>query len=399
MAPLSVYVHIPFCIHRCAYCDFNTYAGLQHLVPDYVKALCVEIRLAVRAAGKCLPAHTIFFGGGTPSLLPLELVEGILSTLQASFDLAADIEVTLEANPGTLAADYLIGLRELGVNRLSLGMQSANPRELGLLERQHDFGDVVQAVTWARRAGFDNLSLDLIFGLPGQSLESWQNNLKLAAGLDPEHLSLYALTLEHGTPMQHWVARGLLNEPDSDLAADQYEWSGAFLKEAGFVQYEISNWARQAEDGQIRACRHNLQYWRGLPYLGFGAGAHGYAHDVRVANVLGPAAYIQKLTEPTEWVPSQNTNYPITPATVSAIHSQGRDAMGEFMMMGLRLTLEGISRSTFRERFEIELDDIYGQEIDRLVRQGLLERQADTLRLTPHGRLLGNRVFMEFIDG
>lgn len=396
MAPYSLYLHVPFCIHRCAYCDFNTYAGLLHLAPDYVHALCNEIEWAAQAVGERLPVHTVFFGGGTPSLMPVELVELILATIHTLYTLEAPAEITLEANPGTVSAEHLEGLRQLGVNRLSLGMQSANPGELRMLERQHDYTDVAQAVRWARQAGFENLSLDLIFGLPGQSMESWQHSLELAVDLAPEHLSLYALTLEHGTPMQHWVARGLMEEPDADLAADQYEWSAEYLEKAGFQQYEISNWARRLADGSLWTCRHNLQYWRSQPYLGFGAGAHGFAHGVRVANVLGPSAYIQSLANRSREVP--DGKFPASPACASAHRAQGREAMGEFMMMGLRLTQEGVSRADFRERFGLALEEAFGQEIQKLFGLDLLEWEADALRLTQRGRLLGNQVFIEFLD-
>lgn len=286
MTPYSIYLHIPFCTHRCGYCDFNTYAGLESLMPAYTRALCAEIELAGQAAGelppagRSSPAHTIFFGGGTPSLLPSGQVERILDALERSFDLQPGCEISMEANPGTLSQEYLHDLRRIGVNRLSLGVQSAHPGELRLLERIHDYGDVTRSVSWARQAGFDNLNLDLIFGLPEQTLETWQRTLELALGLAPEHLSMYALTLEHGTPFGAWARRGLLSTPDPDLAADMYEWASDQLAQAGYQQYEISNWARCDSAGNLLACRHNLQYWRNLPYLGLGAGAHGYAAGV-----------------------------------------------------------------------------------------------------------------------
>jgi len=412
MAPYSLYLHIPFCRHRCAYCDFNTYAGLEGLVPDYVRALCREIAYSVESTGERVEAHTVFFGGGTPSLLPIEALDSILEVLGQAFSLDSDLELTLEANPGTLDLDYLCELHRLGVNRISLGMQSANPEELRLLERQHDYGDVIQAVIWARKAGFENVNLDLIFGLPYQSLESWQNNLERAAGLKPEHLSLYALTLEHGTPMQHWVERGLLNEPDADLAADMYEWAGVYLDSKGYQQYEISNWARQDANGQVMSCRHNLQYWRCLPYLGFGAGAHGYAAGVRTANVLSPAVYIERMLaqRPSNFnlqLPASNQHseishqqFPATPATAQAETIDRTTEMGEVMMMGLRLTDEGVLREAFHDRFGETLEAVYGSQIERLVGLGLLEwggEDQDILRLTRQGRLLGNQVFVEFI--
>ena len=212
MQPLSLYLHIPFCVHRCAYCDFNTYAGLDHLIPGYVDALCREIEYVSGSAGEKQSIKTIFFGGGTPSLLTIPQIEGVLQKIDSCFRLLPGIEVTLEANPGTLAPDYLRNLALSGVNRLSLGMQSAHPRELRLLERQHEFQDVIQAVASARaRRGSTISTWTLIFGLPDQTLDEWKANLSQALRLRPDHLSLYALTLEHGTPMEGWVMRGLLN--------------------------------------------------------------------------------------------------------------------------------------------------------------------------------------------
>ena len=402
MNPYSLYLHIPFCIHRCGYCDFNTYAGLEALIPRYIEALCREIEFAGQGTGEQLPVHTIFFGGGTPSLLPAQALEGILQAIGDSFDLLPGCEVTLEANPGTLSADFLRQIRLLGVNRLSIGMQSAHPHELRLLERQHNYLEVIQSVTWARQAGFDNLNLDLIFGLPEQSLETWQHSLELALGLHPQHFSLYALTLEHGTPFGHWASRGLLSEPDPDVAADMYEWSAERLDKDGYTQYEISNWGKRnasstPDGGKIRACRHNLQYWRNLPYLGFGAGAHGYAKGVRTANVLAPQAYIKRFADSHE--PSA-TSFPATPATQSTQAIDRQTEIGETMMMGLRLTEEGVSAALFYQRFGQRLEEIFAAPIQRLTGLGLLEwagEQGDILRLTHRGRLLGNQVFMEFI--
>jgi oxygen-independent coproporphyrinogen III oxidase len=397
MVSYSIYIHIPFCSHRCGYCDFNTYAGLEDLIAPYTQALCAEIEY-IATSSPPLPAHTIFFGGGTPSLLPAAEVKRILLALSKAFDFSPLIEISLEANPGTLSLSYLQELRQLGINRLSLGVQSANPAELRLLERQHNYTDVIQAAGWARQAGFDNLNLDLIYGLPDQSLESWQRTLDLAIGLHPEHFSLYALTLEHGTPFGRWAARGLISEPDPDLAADMYEWAAQRLSLAGYDQYEISNWACR-RNGQLLACRHNLQYWRGLPYLGLGAGAHGYAASQRTVNVLAPQAYIQRCLHSVERDAHRFT-FPQTPATLSVSPINRQSEIGEMMMMGLRLTDEGVSAVKFLERFGQTLDQVYGPQIERLIRLGLLEwagPQEDSLRLSQRGRLLGNQVFMEFI--
>ncbi|MCL4559729.1 MAG: radical SAM family heme chaperone HemW [Chloroflexi bacterium] len=394
MANYSIYLHIPFCHHRCSYCDFNTYAGQEQRIPAYVEALCREINLAAQSSPNPLAIHTIFFGGGTPSLLPPEQLDKILTALRQGFTFQQDMEITLEANPGTLAPGYLETLHELGFNRLSLGMQSANPEDLALLERQHQYFEVIQSVKWARQAGFNNVNLDLIFGIPHQTMERWQATLGLALGLNPEHLSLYALTLEHGTPFQRWTERGLIPLADDDLAADMYEWASERLDTAGYCQYEISNWARRKTDGDIYACLHNLQYWRNQPYLGFGAGAHGSAAGYRTADVLGIQAYIAHCAG------GSGKPFPTTPATITSTPIDRRTEMQETMMVGLRLTEEGVSARRFKQRFGESLAEVFGNEIAYLVGLGLLEwagEDNETLRLTRRGRLLGNQVFMQFV--
>lgn len=394
MQQYSLYLHIPFCAHRCGYCDFNTYAGLEALMPAYVGALIAEARQLSASTGDRLPIHTIFFGGGTPALLSVGDIQQILDVVRIAYSVSQDAEITLEANPGTLSLKKLAGLRQAGINRLSFGVQSARPEELRLLERQHDFDDVIRGVKWARQAGFDNLNLDWIYGLPGQSLATWQRNVELAISLDPEHLSLYALSIEHGTPFKEMSSRGLLPPLDSDLAADMYEWASERLESVGYQQYEISNWAKTGLAGQPTACLHNLHYWRSLPYIGLGAGAHGFAAGYRTANVLAPAAYINRLKAGGDF------RFPRTAATATIEKIDARRAMGETMMMGLRLVGEGVSRQGFAQKFGEELDEVYGQQIERLQALGLLESvngAQHAIRLTKRGRLLGNQVFIEFI--
>ncbi len=386
----SLYFHIPFCVHRCAYCDFNTYAGHESLIPAYVDALCNEVRCVAASAPQRLEAHTIFFGGGTPSLLSSAQFESILKMTRDSFDLTPDAEISLEANPGTVTLDSLRDLRSLGFNRLSLGVQSTHPDELRQLERIHDFFDVIDAVNWARRAGFDNLNLDLIFGLPEQSLARWQATVEMILSLHPEHLSLYALTLEHGTPFGRWAQHGLLPMPDPDAAADMYDWAGETLDTAGFEQYEISNWAKPG-----RQCRHNLQYWRGQPYLGFGAGAHGCAGRLRISNVLRIKTYIERLHPD---YPILDFPFPLSPATVHQTKIPMRVEMQETMLTGLRLTREGVSAGDFADRFGVQMRAVFDKEIDELTGLSLLEWAGPVLRLTKRGRLLGNQVFMRFVD-
>jgi len=384
----SLYFHVPFCVHRCAYCDFNTYAGQSEKIPGYVEALESEIRAVAGSAGQHLPAYTIFFGGGTPSLLTSQQFKSILGTIRHSFNISEDAEISLEANPGTLDLEALQELYRLGFNRISLGVQSAHPQELHQLERIHDYFDVIEAVRWARQAGFRNLNLDLIYGLPEQTLERWKSSLELVLGLHPEHLSLYALTIEHGTPFGLWEQRGKLPIPDPDLAADMYEWAGERLKAAGYEHYEISNWAKPGFQ-----CQHNLQYWRGKPYLGFGAGAHGFAAGLRYSNVLRIKTYMERCRA------ISALPFPLSPAEVNSHPVSLFAEMQEAMMTGLRLTQEGVSADGFEQRYERKLMDVFGEEIDELIKLGLLEwaESKGILRLTKRGRQVGNQVFLRFV--
>src|SRR5512142_1518812 len=316
----SLYLHIPFCKHRCAYCDFNTYAGQEDAIPAYVEALRREIEYVGAAAPGDVAVHTVFFGGGTPSLLSAAQFSVLLDAIRACFRLDEGAEVTIEANPGTVTKAGLSELRQAGINRISFGAQSANGEELRMLERAHSFLEVMEAVTSARSAGFDNLSLDLIYGLPAQQLATWQTTVRRVLDLRPEHLSAYALTLEHGTPFGRWSSRGLMSAPDPDAAADMYEWASDAFAAVGYEQYEISNWARNVQPmrGSLEpalACRHNLQYWRALPYLGLGAGAHGYANGYRYSNVLRIKTYIERLTNFDTRL--SKFDFPLSPATVN----------------------------------------------------------------------------------
>ena len=387
----SLYIHIPFCTHRCAYCDFNTYANQEESIPAYVDALCKEIEYVGHRADKP-QVHTIFFGGGTPSLLSPLQFDSIFKSIRAAFTLTSDAEISIEANPGTVTYEALRQLRGIGINRISYGVQSANTEELQMLERAHNFFDVIEAVTSARKAGFDRQSygvnLDLIYGLPEQSMGTWQSTVKRILDLHPEHISAYALTLEHGTPFGRWSSKGLLPLPDPDLAADMYEWLSETLESNGYINYEISNWAKPNHE-----CQHNLQYWRSLPYLAFGAGAHGYANGYRYSNALRIKTYIERCANS-----SSELEFPLSPATVNQHKQTPKDDMSEFMMTGFRLTQEGVSDKVFTARFGSSMDDVFKEEIKELLKLGLIEKQAsDILRLTKHGRLLGNQVFMRFV--
>jgi oxygen-independent coproporphyrinogen III oxidase len=412
----SLYIHIPFCVKRCAYCDFNTYAGQDSLLPDYIDALCKEMLMIAESQDKGLNVQTIYFGGGTPSLVSFQQYEKLFRAISENFNLI-NPEISLEANPGTLSLEYLKGLHSLGFNRISLGVQSSHPEELHFLERIHDFYDVINAIEWIHRSSFTNYNLDLLFGLPGQTLERWKETLSLLPGLNPTHLSLYSLTIERNTVLGRWARKGLIPVPDADLSADMFEQAMEFLPALGYEQYEISNWSRLGFE-----CRHNLQYWRNLPYLGIGAGAHGYAFSLRYSNSLHIKTYIDRVKAAqadrdgysTQGI-TKKTGQEYFPAKVHQERISRRVEMQETMMVGLRLTKEGVSTSVFQNRFGVGLEEIFGKEIEKLLQQGLLEWKNDhgtsqlgvevedeinrekRLVLTPRGRMVGNQVFQYFV--
>lgn len=383
---LSLYVHIPFCSLKCTYCAFNTYTNLDHLIPAFVDALCKEVSLVGRSRpGQTV--HSVFFGGGTPTLLTVEQFEQILATIKAHFSLLPDAEITAEANPNDLSLEYAQGLRQIGITRMSIGMQSSNVGELKLFARQHDYARVVQAVDVVRKVGFENYNLDVIYGVPQQTLATWETTLRDTLILQPTHISLYALGLEDGTPLKGWVESGRVPAPDDDLAADMYELATDLLEQEGFEQYEISNWARPGY-----ACKHNLQYWYNYDYLGFGPGAHGFAGGVRYAVMLKPADYIRAVESG-----SGSLEYPRSPALEWANVVERDDEIAETLIMTLRLTREGVDREVFRERFGIDLVDLHRGPITKFTQHGLLEVTDTVVRLTKKGRLLSNLIFRELV--
>jgi oxygen-independent coproporphyrinogen III oxidase len=416
-----LYIHIPFCHRRCSYCDFNTYANMEDRMAAYIDALCVELR-SLTPLHPCIPSSptraglrpTIFLGGGTPSMLPLDLMERVLEAAGLVIPLAA-AEVTVEANPGTvLGRDYLRALRGLGVNRVSMGVQSLHDPTLKILGRIHTAAEARASYEDARRAGFDNLNLDFIFGLPGQTLEQWDATLREIAAWNVDHFSLYSLILEQKTPLYAQVMGGRISIPDDDATADMYELAIDRLGAAGYVQYEISNWARddrrpttddrqpetrrQGDEGQaphefsilnsqfsipFRACHHNLAYWLNADYLACGAGAHGHIFPRRYFDVLGIDEYIGRIRAGAS---------PIAETT----ELTERDLQAETMFMGLRLNA-GVNYAHFRDRCGVELDVVYGAALAELAELGLLARDEAGVRLTDRGRMLGNQVFERFV--
>jgi oxygen-independent coproporphyrinogen-3 oxidase len=365
----GLYVHIPFCKSKCLYCDFNSYQGLDALHDSYVSALIKEIELAARK--RDLPAVTsVYFGGGTPTSLNAKLLRKILSVCLSVFSVSPDIEVSIEANPDTIDLAKLIELRKSGFNRLSIGAQSFNKTFLGVLGRPHKLDEILDGYFNARKAGFDNINLDLIFGIPGESRDDWAKTLQQAVTLNPEHISAYCLTLSE--------KKSLLKEAEEDVQADMYLYARSYLESQNFKHYEISNFARND-----RRCRHNLLYWKNRAYLGFGAGAHSHLDQTRFYNCSFPADYIRKI---------ERTGN----ACVEAKDVSSEDMVAESAFLGLRLN-EGINLCDFKQRCGVSFENYYASQVESLKARGLLEANGDYLRLTERGLLLANQVFMEFV--
>jgi oxygen-independent coproporphyrinogen-3 oxidase len=367
---------------------------MDDFIPAYVEALCDEIRIVSNSVDNKIAIHTIFFGGGTPSLLSISQFETLVKTLETNFNVTSEPEISVEVNPGTISIGYLKGLVGLGFNRLSLGAQSLNDNELNLLGRIHTREEIFDGVKAAREAGFRNINLDMIFGLPDQKMRTWKNNLNDAISISPEHLSLYCLSIEKATNFGNWVERGMVKEPDPDLAADMYEWAGMELICHDYLQYEISNWSRTNYE-----CRHNLQYWRNNEYLGFGAGAHGFIDGLRIANTVQIKKYINRIKETdTNRKIEETLDFPIAPATISQVVVDRFTEMQDTLMLGLRLTREGVSSRKYFEKFGENMTDVFKKEISELLNSNLVEWRGDTLRIKQHARILGNQVFMKFVN-
>lgn len=379
---VSLYVHIPFCHTRCHYCDFNTYAGMLPLREPYVRALLTEIGMAGALTklpgGKPRRSRTIFFGGGTPSLLSVSQVSRILDACYDNFAVDEDAEITLEANPGTLSREQLVGLRAAGVNRLSMGAQSFDAELLKTLGRIHSPKDITQAVRDAQAAGFTSINVDFMFGLPGQTMHHWRETIERALDLHIEHLSLYSLIIEEGTPFYTWTHEGRITPGDEDLCADMYEYADERLHAAGYVNYEISNWSLPGFQS-----RHNLTYWHNLPYIGMGAGAYSSFGGRRFSNVREPAEYIHML-KAQQW-----------PEVESETVDKAQ-AMSETAFLALR-TAQGLHLPTFEQRFALPFAQFAGDRLHMVEEAGLLEREPEWLRLSKRGRLLGNEVFLRLL--
>ena len=392
---MGLYIHVPFCKTKCPYCDFNTYQGIESQMGAFTDAVTAELRLWGEALGSPR-VRTVFFGGGTPSYLPGGSIDVILQASADAFRIDPGAEITLEANPGDLTADACRNLLRQGVNRLSIGVQSLDNGLLQLLGRRHTADGAVDAFIMARDVGFGNVNLDLMYGLPNQGLSQWEDTVGRLAALRPEHVSLYALTLEEGTPMRVWAYQGKIPEPDPDLAADMYALALRTLGDAGYHHYEISNWSRPGLESQ-----HNIIYWRNEPYLGVGPGAHSRLGQYRFWTVLAPRDYASRAAQ---WRRASSRNWLALcedqlreARTVDGWERIDADiACAETMFLGLRL-LDGLNLGQASDAVGEDLAARYAAEIEELLELGLLQRESDTLRLDQSAYLIANQVFTRFL--
>ncbi len=383
--PFGVYVHVPFCTVRCGYCDFNTYTvadlGTADGVPGasrttYAGAAVEEVRLARRVLGRDVPVETVFLGGGTPTLLSPADLGAVLSAIDDELGLAPGAEVTTEANPDSVTEADLVALREAGFTRISFGMQSAVDHVLAVLDRTHDPARVPDVVTWARSAGFEQISLDLIYGTPGESLADWEASLDAALACEPDHVSAYSLIVEDGTALARRVRRGELPMPDEDDLADKYAVADARLTAAGLGWYEVSSWARGHPGSTAARSRHNLLYWTGADWWGVGPGAHSHVGGVRWWNVRHPAAYAERIA-----------------AGLSPAH--GRELLDEEMRRVERVLLE-LRLSTGLPLAALDQGGLAA--VDDQVERGLATVEDDRLVLTARGRLLADAVVRDLLS-
>jgi oxygen-independent coproporphyrinogen-3 oxidase len=372
----GLYVHIPFCSSRCSYCDFATGLYQSELAERYVRGLIDEIR-ASRCRGENV--DTIYFGGGTPSLLATGQLDRLLASLHDTFKVATETEITLEINPGSATPEKLREFRGVGINRASFGAQTFEDAELAKLGRSHNTVDALRTFANLREAGFANVSFDLIAGLPGQTLDGWKRNIQQALELAPEHLSFYLLEVHSGTPLAEHIRRGIQPPPDEDLAGVMYEWMLEQATASGYEHYEISNLSRPGFHS-----RHNVKYWTAAPYYGFGCSAHSYDGDARRwSNHRDVLKYVELIESGA------------SPVVEEQQLSQ-TDVRAEAVFLGMRL-MEGVNLRRYRESFGVDLRDDHATDLDRFCEAGLVELDGDVIRLTRTGALLSNEVFAAFV--
>lgn len=377
MKKIGIYIHIPFCEKKCVYCDFNSYDNVtEQTVTNYVKAVLMEIKHWKHRL-EDYKVETVYFGGGTPTFLKTYHLESILEVL-GSLNLDSQCEITVEANPNTLNKNKLVHLYNKGVNRLSMGLQTCNEELLKFLGRTHTFKDFERNFYYAREAGFENISVDLIFGIPGQDLKVWTEDLNKLMEFYPHHVSAYSLKIEKNTPLYKLMKQGKLTPVDDEKDRKMYEIAQKLLNSMGYHHYEISNFALPS-----KGCRHNLIYWNNNEYIGIGAGAHSYFLNFRFSNTKQPTQYIKRIFA--------GKNLCVESEKITKDME-----MAETMFLGLRLT-QGIKKQHFYERFKVDVCEVYGEQIKALKEKGLLQESGSHIKLTPLGLDLANEVFIHFL--
>jgi oxygen-independent coproporphyrinogen-3 oxidase len=374
---LSVYVHFPFCKRKCTYCDFASYEGMEHRIPTYMEALKKEI-IEKSAEFEKRKIYTVYFGGGTPTYPDSGWIQKIMNLLKESFDCSFCEESTLEANPGTVTPESLKKYKEAGFNRLSIGLQSANDRELEKAGRIHRYRDFLESYKYARNAGFTNINVDLIFGFPWQSYQDWKNSVDTLVSLNPEHISCYDLILEEGTPLFNQIQKGEYVMISDSLNREMYYYVCDTLKKNGYRQYEISNFAKPGFES-----KHNTVYWKTLDYIGFGAGAYSFVNGIRYGNTDDIEEYIGRI--------KKDGNAVIQREALSF-----EDRMNEYAMLGFRMT-DGIDMEEFFSKFGVRFSEYYNEKILMLTKEGFIEIQDKKVRLSRKGLDFANLFFMEFI--
>ena len=372
---LGLYLHIPYCLHKCGYCDFNSHPENQEESIPYVDALLKELRAY---SSKKYTVPTVFLGGGTPTILLPSQLKQILDTVQQSFNLTSDCEITIEANPATLKLQALQEIRAAGYNRISIGVQSFDEKELKLLERVHNEEEIHSTIQQARSAKFENLSMDLMFALPDQTIEKWRSHLKQTIDKNPDHISTYNLTIEPSTAFFKLHKRGKLCLPHEDIQLEMYKTTIQTLENAGYQQYEISNFSKPGMES-----RHNINYWNNGEYLGMGAGASSYLNGERFKNTNLPSNYIREIEAKENAIETRERLEPI-------------QAMGETLMLGLRL-LKGISIDVFENRFQVSFEKVYGKVLEPLLNQELITFNQNRIALSKKGLFLADSVILKFI--
>ena len=374
---LGLYIHIPFCVKKCEYCDFLSWSAGEEEREQYVNALLSEIE-SYKEFAKGYRVSTVFIGGGTPSVLLPKQMERILQKVYEVFELEKRPEITIEVNPGTVDEEKLQCYKENKINRLSIGLQSVKDDKLRLLGRIHTYQDFVDSYELARKVGFDNISLDLISSIPGQTLQEWKEELETAAAQKPEHISVYQLIIEEGTPFYEKYAEHPELLPDEETSREIYLWTGKFLKEAGYEQYEISNYAKSGKES-----RHNLKYWERGDYLGLGLGAASMVRNIRMSNTKDMKVYLERCSQPKTM--REDVQFLEEPRQ-----------MEEFMFLGLRKT-RGISKKEFRRIFGRDIDMVYEKALHKCLENGMLVEHKDWISLSEEGVLLSNAVLSEFL--